>query len=316
MPLPVFYEADGKPILSAENARKVADLVEKHGTNLWFEKSDADCAQMLGLPDGTTWRNDTLDVWIDSGVSHTAVTAKRPELAGSSVADVYIEATDQHRGWFQSSLMTSVALYGKAPYKTVITHGFVVDADTKKKVSKSDQTDAGQADGTPAGNAAAKPNEKQKEKDYVKPTKTEHYCEKSGKKTSVHLELFPEADAALRDTALEAQVDELLKLRGVIAQAIEPARQAKEIGNALEGAVTLQLADEKLLATLQGRAEELEELFILSDLPLTAGGETNAKVVRTERAKCARCWRHRVTVGADPAQPELCDRCTAVVTVS
>jgi isoleucyl-tRNA synthetase len=140
--------------------------------------------------------------------------------------------------------------------------------------------------------------------------------EYSGKKTPVHLELFPEPDASLRDTAIEGQVDELLKLRGVIAQAIEPARQAKEIGNALEGAVTLQLADEKLLSSLQGRAEELEELFILSDLTLTAGSETAARVTRTSRAKCGRCWRHRVTVGADPAHPELCDRCAAVVSAS
>jgi len=138
----------------------------------------------------------------------------------------------------------------------------------------------------------------------------------AGRKSSVHVELFPEVDNALRDAALEAQVDELLKLRGVIAQAIEPARQAKEIGNALEGAIALQLADEKLLASLQGRAEELEEFFILSDLTVTPGTETTARVTRTNRAKCARCWRHRLTVGADPAQPELCDRCAAVVSAS
>ncbi len=100
---------------------------------------------MLDLPAGTTRRNDTLDVWIDSGVSHAAVSAKHPELqpkAGPAFrpADVYLEATDQHRGWFQSSLITSVALHdGQAPYQTVITHGFVVDKDTRKKVSKSAQ---------------------------------------------------------------------------------------------------------------------------------------------------------------------------------
>lgn len=139
VPLPVFYNANGEVILDAALARKVADLIEKHGTNFWFEKSDAEWAQMLGLPEGTTRRNDTLDVWIDSGVSHTAVTAKHPELGGTGVADVYLEATDQHRGWFQSSLMTSIALHGRAPYKTVITHGFVVDKDTRRKVSKSEQ---------------------------------------------------------------------------------------------------------------------------------------------------------------------------------
>jgi isoleucyl-tRNA synthetase len=133
-----FYDTKGTPILDASIARNVADLVQMQGTNLWFERDDAWWAQTLGLPAGTTRRNDTLDVWIDSGVSHTAVMKTRPELGGGT-ADVYLEATDQHRGWFQSSLMTSVAMTGAAPYKTVITHGFVVDKDTKKKVSKSDQ---------------------------------------------------------------------------------------------------------------------------------------------------------------------------------
>jgi isoleucyl-tRNA synthetase len=140
VPLPVFYNEKGAPIVDATIARKVADLVEARGTNLWFEQDDVWWASELGLPVGTSRRNDTLDVWIDSGVSHQAVTARHPELkATGGVADVYLEATDQHRGWFQSSLMTSVALTGHAPYKTVITHGFVVDKDTKKKVSKSEQ---------------------------------------------------------------------------------------------------------------------------------------------------------------------------------
>jgi isoleucyl-tRNA synthetase len=140
VPLPVFYDEKGVPIVSAELAAKVADLVESGGTNLWFEHDDAWWAAQLDLPAGTTRRSDTLDVWIDSGVSHQAVLKRHHELAHTGgVADVYLEATDQHRGWFQSSLMTSVALTGHAPYKTVITHGFVVDKDTKKKVSKSDQ---------------------------------------------------------------------------------------------------------------------------------------------------------------------------------
>jgi len=140
VPLPVFYDEKGTPIVEAELARRVADLVESGGTNLWFEKDDAWWASQLDLPAGTSRRNDTLDVWIDSGVSHQAVMKRHHELAHThGVADVYIEATDQHRGWFQSSLMTSVALTGHAPYKTVITHGFVVDKDTKKKVSKSEQ---------------------------------------------------------------------------------------------------------------------------------------------------------------------------------
>src|SRR4029453_17942869 len=91
-------------------------------------------ATELGLPKGTTKRNDTIDVWIDSGVSHRAVCATHPELRDP--ADAYLEATDQHRGWFQSSLMTSIALNDRAPYKICLTHGFVVDLDGKK-ISKS-----------------------------------------------------------------------------------------------------------------------------------------------------------------------------------
>ncbi len=134
VPLPVFYSAEGETILNPNWIRKLADLVQKRGSNIWFELDDAALARELGLPEGTTHRNDTLDVWIDSGVSHQAVCAKRPELRDP--ADMYLEATDQHRGWFQSSLMTSVALKDRAPYKTCVTHGFVVDVDGKK-ISKS-----------------------------------------------------------------------------------------------------------------------------------------------------------------------------------
>ncbi|TAE73098.1 MAG: isoleucine--tRNA ligase [Verrucomicrobia bacterium] len=140
VPLPVFFDADNRAILSAETARKVADLVETEGTNIWFELSDEELAAKLGLPDGLKKCRDTLDVWIDSGCSHVAVLDRHPEL--HAPADLYLEATDQHRGWFQSSLMMSVAWRGVAPYKAVLTHGFVVDKD-KKKISKSDAAKAG-----------------------------------------------------------------------------------------------------------------------------------------------------------------------------
>jgi isoleucyl-tRNA synthetase len=153
VPLPVFYSVDGKAILGAKYIRKLADLVAERGSNIWFELNDVDLARELGLPEGTTHRNDTIDVWIDSGVSHKAVLQTRPELHSGDIlepqdvqeagvglpfrpADMYLEATDQHRGWFQSSLMTSIALNDRAPYKTCVTHGFVVDVDGKK-ISKS-----------------------------------------------------------------------------------------------------------------------------------------------------------------------------------
>src|SRR5947199_4121341 len=134
VPLPVFYSKDGNAILDAKIIRRLADLVAERGSNIWFELDDATLARELGLPPGTTKRNDTIDVWIDSGVSHKAVCALHPELRDP--ADMYLEATDQHRGWFQSSLLTSIALNNRAPYKICVTHGFVVDLDGKK-ISKS-----------------------------------------------------------------------------------------------------------------------------------------------------------------------------------
>lgn len=152
VPLPAFYNSDGEAILDPAAIGRVADLVAERGTNLWFQQDDPWWAEAVGLPAGTTRRNDTLDVWIDSGVSHQAVLRQRPELAFP--ADVYIEATDQHRGWFQSSLMTSVGLNdGAAPYRTVITHGFVVDKDGKK-ISKSAE--------------------------YTKPTNAQHFVDQYG----------------------------------------------------------------------------------------------------------------------------------------
>ncbi len=140
VPLPVFFDENNQAILSPELALKVAELVETEGTNFWFEHSDEEIAKKLGLPAGVKKCRDTLDVWIDSGCSHVAVLDRHPEL--HAPCDLYLEATDQHRGWFQSSLMLSVGYRGTAPYKTVMTHGFVVDKD-KKKLSKSEAEKAG-----------------------------------------------------------------------------------------------------------------------------------------------------------------------------
>lgn len=137
IPMPVFYTPEGVPLLDPELIDRIADIFAKEGSNSWFEKSHDEWANLLGLPLGTTRRNDTLDVWIDSGVSHDAVLRHSSELAFP--ADLYLEATDQHRGWFQSSLITSIALNNIAPYRTVLTHGFVVDVDTRRKISKSEQ---------------------------------------------------------------------------------------------------------------------------------------------------------------------------------
>jgi isoleucyl-tRNA synthetase len=459
VPLPIFYEENGTPIVRADLAARVADLVESGGTNLWFEMDDAWWAAQLGLPAGTSRRNDTLDVWIDSGVSHQAVTSRHPELkACGGVADVYLEATDQHRGWFQSSLMTSVALTGHAPYKTVITHGFVVDKDTKRKISKSEQgaykkpmeaeyfvgkygadivrlwaasveftndvpfSEDGFARTSEAyrsfrnvlrillANIAGFEAGRQEDRKggghepganqipgfiasclnngattvdkwvlsklqgviatcraayeaydfrrvfetlnqfctvelsalYVDITKDRLYCdaansprrratqsvmhacfdavakllapilaytadeawEFAGRKTSIHIETFPEANAELRDEAVEAKVDEWLKLRAAIyQQAIEPARQAKTIAKSLEAAITLEIADAQHAALTADKAE-LEEFLIISELTLAPGAEPAAKVFRSAQPQCPRCWRHQPLTAKG-----VCTRC-------
>jgi isoleucyl-tRNA synthetase len=442
VPLPVFYSAEGKPILDAKIIRKLADLVSERGSNIWFELNDVDLAKQLGLPAGTTKRNDTIDVWIDSGVSHRAVCALHPELRDP--ADMYLEATDQHRGWFQSSLMTSIALNDRAPYKTCVTHGFVVDLDGKK-ISKSgtydkpmdvghfvgrhgadlvrlwassiDYTDdvpfsggmftrlgdtyrrirntlrillgnlfdfpvAGVADASRRSSTSATTlvdrwiveRLDQVVRDcrsayeafefhkvyhalnqfcavdlsslYIDITKDRMYCDApdcsrrratqsamheiftalcqllapvaaftaeeawrhSHAGSSVHLEEFPAAQN--RGDKAIGQVTDLLRLRGVIGQAIEKARQEKLIGNALEAAVVLR-SDSNVTSELS--KEELEEFFILSDLKIEQAKEASATVAKTPYQKCARCWRHRPAVGKSKTHPDLCDRCEKVV---
>src|SRR5713101_6386330 len=438
VPLPVFYSEKGAPILDAKYIRKLADLVAERGSNIWFELNDVDLAREIGLPKGATHRTDTIDVWIDSGVSHKAVLATRPGLRDP--ADMYLEATDQHRGWFQSSLLTSIALNGRAPYKTCVTHGFVVDLDGKK-ISKSGAYDKPMDAGHFVGRHGAdlvrlwassidytddvpfseemftrlgdtyrrirntlrillgnifdyeSGNQKTRKENftlidrwilerldhvigdcrsayetfefhkvyhtlnqfcavdlsslYIDITKDRMYCDPadagrrratqsvmhktfdalcrllapvlaftaeeawrhSGSGASIHLLEFPQTKD--RQHEVSDQVSELLKLRGVIGQAIERARQEKMIGNALEAAVVLK---SNLEVTTKIDKEELEEFFIFSDLTIASGQEVAASITKTVYRKCARCWRHRPTVGKSEAHPDLCDRCEAVVT--
>jgi isoleucyl-tRNA synthetase len=118
---------------SAELIEKVALLVEEKGIQAWW---DVETTELLGADaDKYEKVTDTLDVWFDSGVTHYAVVDNREEFNGAE-PDMYLEGSDQHRGWFQSSLISSVAMKGKAPYKQVLTHGFVVDGQGRK-MSKS-----------------------------------------------------------------------------------------------------------------------------------------------------------------------------------
>ena len=480
VPLPIFYDAEGQAIMDHTISLKVADAVETHGTNLWFEKDDAFWSDLVGLPEGSKRCKDTLDVWIDSGSSSVAVLDRHPELY--CPADVYIEGTDQHRGWFQSSLMVSVAVRGIAPYKTVITNGFVVDT-SGKKISKSDQgTDKaakpmtadhyynkyggdmvrlwaasvdyqndvpfseelfqqtgesyrrirntfrvllGNLHDAPKPSASptdsGRPSDFQKQADpdsekqsvglpesvgnhspslplidrwilerlhsvltdclagyaaydfrkvvttitqfvsgdlsalYIDITKDRLYCDAAdsprrratqatireitetltkllapilaytadetweflGHSDSIHLEAFPAVRSSgfspSSDDSATAAVEELLKARAVIQQAIEAARQAKKIGSNLEATVKLTLPEAGFTNPVFQDLPTLQEFFILSDLHITRGPELSATVEVCTNPKCERCWKLLPDVGTHAAHPTLCGRCAEAV---
>ena len=156
VPIPAFYDAQGNAILDARVVRLAAQLVGQEGSNAWFQRPAAELWKLCRPADWTGAEAvgksaDTLDVWIDSGSSSRAVLAQRAILQGARAdgttppafqADLYLEGSDQHRGWFQSSLLLSLAGTGAGPYRKVLTHGFMVDAD-REKISKSKQGQGG-----------------------------------------------------------------------------------------------------------------------------------------------------------------------------
>jgi isoleucyl-tRNA synthetase len=141
VPIPAFYDADKNAYLDAGVTRAIADKFATRGTNFWYEGSPVDILAGITLPSNwpaptaLTKGRDTLDVWIDSGSTHAAV-LRRDQGGTHWPADLYLEGSDQHRGWFQSSLWTSVIAFNAAPYKSVLTHGFIVDKN-RQKISKS-----------------------------------------------------------------------------------------------------------------------------------------------------------------------------------
>lgn len=138
VPIPIFYGEDKTPILDEVLFEHIATLFEKHGSNIWFEKEAGEL-----LPEGYTHpsspnnifkkETDIMDVWFDSGSSHTGAFKHKGQ---SLPVDLYLEGSDQYRGWFNSSLIISTAVYNHAPYKQVLSHGFVLDGNGEK-MSKS-----------------------------------------------------------------------------------------------------------------------------------------------------------------------------------
>ena len=136
VPIPIFYCKDcGEPLIDKDVMMHISGIFAKEGSDAWYAKDEKEL-----LPAGTVCRkcgcseftkeHDIMDVWFDSGVTHAAVADQRPELHWP--ADLYLEGADQYRGWFQSSLLTSVAWRGQAPYRSVVTHGWVVDGEGRQ----------------------------------------------------------------------------------------------------------------------------------------------------------------------------------------
>ena len=141
VPIPIFYCKDcGKELINDDTIKVISDLFREKGSDAWFAMTPAEmlAGHDFKCPDcgcgEFTKETDIMDVWFDSGSSHAAVLQTRPEL--SWPADLYLEGNDQYRGWFQSSLLVSVANFGTAPYKSVLTHGMVIDLEGNK-MSKS-----------------------------------------------------------------------------------------------------------------------------------------------------------------------------------
>jgi isoleucyl-tRNA synthetase len=145
VPIPVFYHREtGEVLLDEASLSHIQALVAEHGSDVWWERSEVDLLPPGRAAEADQWRKggDTMDVWFDSGSSWAGVLGGL--VPGGTVAstglnypaDLYLEGSDQHRGWFQSSLLTSVAVNAKAPFKTVLTHGFTLD-EKGRKMSKS-----------------------------------------------------------------------------------------------------------------------------------------------------------------------------------
>ncbi len=137
VPIPVFYDEEtGETLINADTLSHIQQIFAEKGSDAWWELPVEDLLPEPYRSNGRTYRKgmDTMDVWFDSGSSWAAVAQHRPGM--SYPVDMYLEGSDQHRGWFQSSLLTSVAVNGHAPYKQVLTHGFALD-EQGRKMSKS-----------------------------------------------------------------------------------------------------------------------------------------------------------------------------------
>ena len=450
VPIPIFYCDDcGADIVTPETIAHVAALFREHGSNVWFDREAADL-----LPQGFvcpkcgkahfTKETDIMDVWFDSGSTWAAVAAERPYL--KYPADLYLEGGDQYRGWFQSSMLTSIAVNGVAPYKQIATHGWTVDGEGKamhKSLGNGvDPADIFKKYGADmirlwAGSADYHVDVrcsdnifKQLSQNYLKFRNTARYClgnldgfdpnhlvapqemleldrwavtklneltekcfqaydnyefhvvshaindfcvvelssfyldiikdrlycegvdslERRSAQTALWLildtitKLFapilaftcdeiwlamphqegedtrnvvlnemnqPFAAYALSEADM-AKWDKIVSVRDAINAALEAARNEKKIGKSLEAKVALTVpAEDAFLAEMD--QEKLADLFIVSQVQVTVGGELSVSVAEAAGEKCERCWKHHIKVGSDTEHPTLCPRCAKVI---
>jgi len=448
VPIPAFScDQCGRFHADAAIIAHVEQVFAARGSDAWYELEPrallpegyrCECGSASLTPD-----DNILDVWFDAGCSHHAVL----EARGLGVpADLYVEAVDQHRGWFQVSLITAVATNDAAPYRSVLTHGLILDA-AKKKMSKSlgnvispeeiiskygadilrllfasvdftNDTSFSQdlvtpclesyrrirntcrfmlgnlSDFDPACDTVATADLPEIDRWilqraqrlatrclaaydayachqvvqalvtfcavdlsalYMDIAKDRLYCSAAGASGrraaqttllrllqtlvrlcapilsytaeevwsflpggtggSVFAAGMPELDPALEDEALASRWEQLLRVRAVVTKALEEARQAGQIGNALDARVTLAAGgDTYTLLAEQGR--DLEALLIVSQAEVVRGagdGEVRVTVEAARGEKCGRCWNFRETVGSSAAHPTICDRCAAVL---
>jgi isoleucyl-tRNA synthetase len=422
---------------TSELVEAVAKRVEQHGIEGWFS---LEAEELLGA-EAATYRKvpDTLDVWFDSGTTHAAVLAQRAEL--TKPADMYLEGSDQHRGWFQSSLLTGCAIDGRAPYRQLLTHGFVVAGDGRK-MSKSEgnamapqkvsdtlgaeivrlwvaSTDysgelaiseeilkhvvemyrrirntlrfllANVSDFDPAQHmlpveqwveldryalAVAHELHQGVMSDYERyefhlvAQKLHNFCSEflgafyldilkdrlytsapaSPARRSAQSALWHVTNSLLRlfapilsftaeeawscfvrdptdsvflhtactlppvaDAARLVQRWALVRgVRGDVQKELEVVRARGAIGASLQAEVEVRASGEPL-AALRALGDDLRFVLITSQATLAEGTQTEVHVRPSTHAKCPRCWHYRADVGADPAHPELCGRCTS-----
>ncbi|PIU41595.1 MAG: isoleucine--tRNA ligase [Candidatus Omnitrophica bacterium CG07_land_8_20_14_0_80_42_15] len=462
VPIPAFYcKACGYELLDANVIEHIKMLVAKEGSNVWFARSELDL-----LPKGTKCsqckseefvkEEDILDVWFDSGVSHHAVLKRRSDLAFP--ADLYLEGSDQHRGWFQTSILTAMGIDNRSPFKTVLTHGFVVDGEGKKMskslgnvispqeittkygadilrwwVASSDYSDdvrisdeilariaesyrkirntikfllGNLSDFDPGKDAIEFSKRSEIDKwvisktynmlkkvansyenfEFYKVYRTLYdFCvmelssfyfdilkdrlytfgknslgrksaqsslyeillilekaiapilvftaEEAWKNTklkskagSVHISLWPSVDESLINAGLEERWAKLIDIRNYLLKAVEEKRMKGEIGSSLEARIELVIKDDETFSFLNEYKNELEAIFIVSEVNLVKKGEIPSELCRDDGfknlgilvqkasgKKCQRCWNYKASVGKDLKYAELCKRCVNVM---